>query len=299
MKLVQLEYVIAIVEKGSLGAAARHLGVPQPVLTRGIHALEHELDAPLFVRQPQGMVLTPAGDLFHQRISAMVNDLRRAKEEIAQSRGGTQGTVAVGMSIAPHIAMLPHALPQFLLRYPGVKLKIVEGLFPAVEGGLRDGSIDFYLGALPHDETRAQGMVTELLYKSTSVVVGRINHPLAGAKSLKELAGAQWATTPVDYDAPQVLNALFAKYGMGEPTRRLQFQSTLTVMAALACSDLLTILPAQWSELPMVGGTFKAFDIQERLLAPPIVCIRRPDLPLTPAAEYFCDLLRRYTPESA
>jgi hypothetical protein len=40
----------------------------------------------------------------------------------------------------------------------------------------------------------------------------------------------------------------------------------------------------------------QAFNIEERLPAPDIVCIRRPELPLTPAAEYFCDLLRRYSP---
>jgi LysR family transcriptional regulator, regulator of abg operon len=33
--------------------------------------------------------------------------------------------------------------------------------------------------------------------------------------------------------------------------------------------------------------------LKEKLLAPDIVLVRRPDLPLTPAADYFCDLLRR------
>ena len=33
------------------------------------------------------------------------------------------------------------------------------------------------------------------------------------------------------------------------------------------------------------------------LSAPAIVPIRRPDLPLTPAAEFFCDVLRRRGPQ--
>jgi hypothetical protein len=37
-------------------------------------------------------------------------------------------------------------------------------------------------------------------------------------------------------------------------------------------------------------------ELAERIPAPSIVMIRRPDLPLTPAAEYFSDLLLRFAP---
>ena len=58
MKLQQLVEVAAIVERGSLRAAARHLGVAQPAMTRNLRALERELGAPLFERDTRGMVLT-------------------------------------------------------------------------------------------------------------------------------------------------------------------------------------------------------------------------------------------------
>ena len=89
--MAQLEYLVAIVEHGSLRAAARELGLAQPALTRGVRLLEHELGAPLFVREAQGMVLTREGRLFHQRASTVVNHLRRTHEEIGQSLGSTQG----------------------------------------------------------------------------------------------------------------------------------------------------------------------------------------------------------------
>lgn len=297
MKLAQLEYMVAIVEQGSLRAAARHLGLAQPALTRGVRLLEHELGAPLFLREAQGMVLTAEGRLFHQRASAVVNDLRRATEEIGQSLGSTQGSVTVGLSIMPHVGMLPHALPLFRRRYPEVELKLIEGLYPAIEGGLREGKIDFYLGASPRQDVLAQGLVSELLFRNTRTVVGRKGHPLMGARSIKELAGAEWATTSIDYNAAEDLNALFAKYRMREPKILLQAHSALSVMVGLAYSDLLTMLPVQWNEFPLTRGVLQVVNIEERLPAPSIVCIRRPELPLTPAAEYFCDLLRRRAPE--
>ena len=298
MKLAQLEYIVAIVEQGSLRAAARQLGLAQPALTRGVRTLEHELGAPLFVREAQGMVLTPAGKLFHRRASAIVNDMRRAHEEVGQSLGATQGSVVVGLSIMPHVGMLPHALPLFRRRYPEVELSLIEGLYPDIEGGLREGRIDFYLGASPRQEVLAQGLLSEVLFRNTRTVVGRKGHPLAGAKSIRDLAGAEWATTSVDYNAAEDMNALFAKYKMREPKILLQTHSALSVIVGLAYSDLLAMLPVQWTEFALMRGALQAFNIEEKLPAPDIVCIRRPELPLTPAADYFCDLLRRYSPKA-
>ena len=41
---------------------------------------------------------------------------------------------------------LPKALPAFRKRYPDVQLHLIEGLFPTLEAGLKDGSVDFYVG---------------------------------------------------------------------------------------------------------------------------------------------------------
>ena len=296
MKLAQLETMVAIVEQGSLRAAARKLGMAQPALTRGLRLLEKELGTPLFLREARGMVLTPAGQRFHQRASAVLEDLRRAQEEIGQSLGHTQGSLVVGLSIMPHVGMLPHALPLFRRRYPDVTLTLIEGLYPALEAGLREGRIDFYLGASPRQDVLAQGLVSELLFKNTRTVVGRKGHPLAGALSIKELHGVEWATTSIDHNASDDLNALFAKYRMRPPKIALQTHSALSVIVGLAYSDLLAMLPVQWNEFPLTRGVLQVVNIEERLPAPSIVCIRRPGLPLTPAADYFCDLLRRRAP---
>ena len=47
----------------------------------------------------------------------------------------------------------------------------------------------------------------------------------------------------------------------------------------------------------MTRDTLQMVRVRERLPAPAIVLIRRPDLPLTPAAEFFCDVLRQHRPQ--
>jgi len=154
MKLHQLRDVVAIAERGGLRAASRHLQLAQPALTRSLGELERELGTALFERHARGMVLTSAGTVFVQRATAILHEVRRAGEEIDQLQGGVCGSVAMALSIAPHIALLPRALPPFRARYPAVQLRVIEGIYPTVEGGLRDGSIDFYIGPEPADPGR-------------------------------------------------------------------------------------------------------------------------------------------------
>ena len=298
MKLNQLIEMVTIVERGSLRAAARHLDTPQPGITRNIRALEKEMGAPLFERASTGMVLTPMGRLLHRRASVVVNEVRRAREDFAQAQGDMRGTVVAGLSILPHIRLLPHALPRFRERYPRVRLKIIEGLYPAIEPRLREGTVDFYLGASP-DVPPAPGLQREVIFTNRRIIAGRKGHPLLGAKSLRELARADWATATIDANGEEDLNSLFAKHRLAAPNIMLQCDSGLSVIVAVMNSDLLVMLPAQWADFALTREVIKVIGVKEKMAAPSLAVVRRADLPLTPAAEYFCDLMRRYPVDAA
>ena len=295
MKLSQLHHLVAIVEHGSLRAAGRHLDVPQPVLTRSIGLLEKELGGTLFTRETKGMALTPSGQLFHARASAIVHESQRAKEAFSQSLGDERGTVTAALSIMPHVGMLAQALPLFRARFPRVRLQIIEGLFPDIEGKLRGGSVDFYLGAAPRSKPMP-GLNTEVLFQNTRSVIGRKGHPLQKARSLKALAAAHWAITSVDYDADQDLQQLFATHGLPAPHILLHARSAMSMMVALANSDLLAMLPVQWDEFALTKDALAVVRIREVLPAPAIVLVKQGELPLTPAAGYLVDMLQRQVP---
>lgn len=61
----QLEYFLSAVEFCNLSRAAAFHYVSIPTFTRHINALEEELSTRLFNRSNRGLVLTPAGALFH------------------------------------------------------------------------------------------------------------------------------------------------------------------------------------------------------------------------------------------
>ena len=53
------------------------------------------------------------------------------------------------------------------------------------------------------------------------------------------------------------------------------------------------MVPVQWSKFALTRGILTTIDVSEELAAPEIVLIRRADLPMTPAANYLLDLMRR------
>jgi DNA-binding transcriptional LysR family regulator len=293
MKLHQIRDLLAVAEQGSLRAAARKLGLAQPSISRSIRELERELGAPLLERQARGTVLTPAGKMFARRASAAATELRRAHEEIGQLHGDAEGSVTAGLSSVPLLALLPKALGAFRKRYPRIALNLVDGAFPAIESRLKDGSIDFYLGVAPQKQPGAE-LRAEKLFDNTRVVLARHGHPLSNARSLAELTDAVWVSTSITDPAESEIADLFRQHRL--PVPRMGASSpggTLGLITLLAHSDMLAIVPRQWTEFSPTRGALRMLDLKETIAAPPITLIRRAALPLTPAAEYLCDLLRR------
>ena len=292
MKLTQLGYIAAIAERGSLRAAARHLGVAQPAFSRSLAELERELGAPLFERRAKGMVATPLGQAFVRRAKTILNDVQRAQDEFEQLRGKAVGSVTIGLSIAAHLRLLPAALRSFRERYPKIRLHIIEGFYPTLAPGLQDGSVDFYVG--PDPGLRLPSVLSkEALISGERAVLCRANHPLAGATSLKELRGAEWITTSITPRAESEIGDLFKRHRLPEPILALQSQSALTLLTCLTNSDLLAMAPAHWTDSPIASRLLTTIAVKEELSAAPIIIVTRSDAPLVPAAGFLLDIMKR------
>jgi DNA-binding transcriptional LysR family regulator len=86
---------------------------------------------------------------------------------------------------------------------------------------------------------------------------------------------------------------MFARLGLPQPKIVLHARSALVTLMAVANSDLLSILPQQWLDYPEIASWIVALDLGEPMVAAPMCIVRRHDMPLTPLAEYLCDLTRR------
>lgn len=292
MKLTHLRYITTVAERGSLRAAARHLGITQPAITRSIREIEHELGVTLFERVPRGIVPTPMGRAFLRRAAAIQNELRLATDEIAQMRGSATGQVSITLSSAVQMALLPRVITPFRNAFPDVHLVIREGTFPTAEAALLEGATDLYIGPLS-ERPQSGELSIEKLFDNTRLVFGRKGHPRAGARSLSDLADAKWIRTLVAVDKSAELANVFQHYGLEPPQAELTAGSTMAIILAAANSDLLAMLPVQWLEFVATRELLQPIPIVEALPAPPICMASRSRLPLTPAAEFLSDLFRR------
>ncbi|MES2913147.1 MAG: LysR substrate-binding domain-containing protein [Pseudomonadota bacterium] len=292
MKLHHLRDFLAIVEKESISAAAKHLGIAQPSLSRSIRELEKELGAPLFERHARGAALTPMGIVFARRARMAVGELEKGRAEISQMQGEVHGDVAVCISGVSHLTLLGEALTPFQKRYPLVKLHLIEGVYPQAESRLREGSIDAYVGPVP-DVNIPPDLRVEKLFQPSRVVLARKGHPLAGARSLAELMDANWLTTSITDKAELEFGAIFESHGLPPPRLSIRVGSSMTLITALISSDAIVISSRTWADLPMFRDLLTVIEVEQILSAPPIALIYRAAVPPTPAAEYFCDMIRR------
>ena len=292
MKLGQIRDVIAIVEFGTLRAAAQSLGLAQPALSRSVRELEHELGIDLFERHARGMKLTVFGEAFVRRARLAQSELQRSREEIDQLKGLTTGQITVGLSTVASIALLPRVLGPFRSRFHGVWLKVLEGLFPALRRLLLEGMLDFYVGPVI-DNPIPRELVLERVLQNERAVFCRIGHPLRSARTLAQLVSAGWVGTTLSEHRGAELDPVFRKYGLQPPVIEVETSSSLNAITVAGHSDLLVMLPRQYLRYPAACELLTCIDVVEKIDAPDIYLVRRTGLPLTPAAEFFSDLFRR------
>lgn len=291
MKINSLRDFLAVAERGSLRAAARQLGLAQSAMSRSIQELEKELGIVLFERRAKGVVVTPLGEVFLRRARAVRSELGRAQQELDQLRGQTHGHIRMCLSSVAHMALLPNALRPFRERFPEVTLEVIDAVLPRVEKELKDGTIDLYVGPM-HGEPSSE-LAVEKLFDNWRVVLGRKDHPLAQARSLRDLVDAEWVTTTITHKAEDELSPIFERHGLPRPKIVVQGHSALTFFFMVVNSDMLMMLPIQWLQVSPFRHSLQRIPVQEPLKAAPICIVQRTGLPLTPAAEYFCDMMRR------
>ncbi len=142
MDLVQLLYFVRVAELGSFTRAAAALGVAQPALSRQVRLLEVELRHTLLRRTGRGAVTTAAGALLLEHGRGILHQVDRARDELAQMRGGLAGRVAIGLPPSVARALTVRLSRAFQAQLPDARLAVSEGLSTSLLESLVAGRLD-------------------------------------------------------------------------------------------------------------------------------------------------------------
>ncbi|HEY4721083.1 MAG TPA: LysR family transcriptional regulator, partial [Anaerolineae bacterium] len=96
MELRHLVYFVAVAERLNFSRAAEALHVAQPGISQQIHALEHELGAPLFERAGRRVYLTDAGHALLPHARQILSAVEAARNEIRERGMLLRGTASLG-----------------------------------------------------------------------------------------------------------------------------------------------------------------------------------------------------------
>jgi len=158
-RLESMSILIAVVDSGSLSAAARHLGMPLATVSRKVGELESHLKTRLLHRTTRQLSLTEAG-------SSYVAACRRILEEIGEAERAATGEYASPKGelvvTAPVVFGRLHVVPvvaDFLAHYPeiGINLVLTDRVVHLMD---EHADVAIRIGALPDSTLMATGVGT-------------------------------------------------------------------------------------------------------------------------------------------
>ena len=138
---------VRVVEHRSFSAAATALDLTPSAVSKLVARLEKRLGVRLLRRTTRRLTLTSEGEAYFFRARQVLSEIDAIEADIALSRAVPRGRLHVNASIAFAVYQLAAALPEFLARYPElrIELSVSDRMIDLVEEGadvtIRNGPV--------------------------------------------------------------------------------------------------------------------------------------------------------------
>lgn len=146
----------AVSRNKSFSKAAEELYMTQSAVSQSISKLEKELETHLFNRTPKGVTLTNEGKILHEYVNSALGMLDVGEEKIMEFKYLSTGQLRIGVgdTISQHY-LLPF-LEAFHTKYPGIRLKVLNGTTNEIVAFIKSGEADVGICNLPLQDPQIQ-----------------------------------------------------------------------------------------------------------------------------------------------
>ncbi|OGW60979.1 MAG: hypothetical protein A2V83_06970 [Nitrospirae bacterium RBG_16_64_22] len=291
MDLEALRTFLAVVETGSIRAAADRRHRSQPALSRQIKLFEEDLGARLFERAGRGLRLTAAGRQLRRDAASILHHVEEVSRRVREAAGAARRSLVLGTS--HHIALhrLPAPMREFRRRHTDVLLRVVYGGSEEIVEKVVSGEVDIGVVTLP---SRRAGLVVRPAWEDRFVAALPIGHPLAALKQvpLGRLSGEPLLLPQVGTTTRAAIESAFrkAKVPLGS-VQEIPYLDTIRVSVEMGLG--IAILPET-----AVAEAARGRRLAVRPLSgPPITrvlgIVHRKGAALSPVEETFVSILAR------
>ena len=190
-----LNTFVAVVDHGSMAAAARLLNITPAAVAQQIRTLEREIGAPLIARAGRTVSVTESG----ARILQRTRDLLRSVADLSTvaNDADTSGELRLGAGTNALTGLLPDILARMVVRFPHIKVFVKPGYSPELHRAVEAGEIDAAI-VLQAPYTLPKTCEWQLLREEPLVVLapaamaGRDPHELLATEPLIRYDRQQW-----------------------------------------------------------------------------------------------------------
>lgn len=287
MDIKQLEYVLAIANTGTIGRAARQVGLTQQALSKSLSRFEAHHGGALFERTPQGMTLTRLGKVVCEHARDVIATHGRMQAAIASELDLERGRLVIGLSPIAATSRAGKTLTDFTVQNPNLRIDIESGIDVDFSRALSLGQIDIAIAT--NSDQATQNHLYEVIDHEVWGVAGRMDHPvLSGATSISELESVDWIIGRNTDMLREAIDHSFLTAGRPPPRPGIMTTSVLYALSALENSEKLAILPRS---LCVRNPNLLWKDLSQGQWETPIYLMRRRQAHLAPLARQLVKLL--------
>lgn len=134
-----------MVELGSVSRAAADLFIAQSALSQQLASLEGELGMQLLSRSVRGVLPTEAGRVFYRHAQVVLRQMEHLRTEVLDSGDNPCGSVSIGVPTSAAIILAGPLIAAVRGRYPGIQLRVIEGMSGHLEEHIINGRVDLGL----------------------------------------------------------------------------------------------------------------------------------------------------------
>jgi DNA-binding transcriptional LysR family regulator len=141
-QFAELSAFVAVAEHRNFTKAAAQLGISPPALSQTIRSFEERLGVRLLHRTTRSVALTEVGEQLLVHAQPGLDSIDKAIDAVNSFRDKPIGTVRLSMPRAAAVAIVGPLLPQFLAKFPQIKLEVnVDDTHSDIVGGRFDAGI--------------------------------------------------------------------------------------------------------------------------------------------------------------
>jgi DNA-binding transcriptional LysR family regulator len=199
LKLRDLDILMAVVQTGSMGNAARRLNVSQPAVSKAVADLEHATGLRLLDRSRQGAEATPYGAALINCGVAIFDELRHGIQEIDFLADPTAGELRIAATEWLAAAVVAPVIERFNRQYPRMTFHVVSGdLDTQLYRTMLERNVELAISRIARPLPEKYS--AETLFHDSLVVAAGIDNPLTRRRriELAYLMDEAWVLQPLE-----------------------------------------------------------------------------------------------------